>query len=137
MDRFFDHVVFSWIVGNGDMHAKNIAVLRSIKPGALGSGPQIQGTRYSPLYDLVNTSLIIPGDLFALPINGKQNNLRRKDFSALAKLWGAGRDTASARIESLATSIRQKLSATLELSHLPESMKERYQRTVDQAIDGL
>jgi serine/threonine-protein kinase HipA len=137
MDRFFDHVVFSWIVGNGDMHAKNIAVLRSIKPGALGSGPQIQGTRYSPLYDLVNTSLIIPGDLFALPVNGKQKNLRRKDFSALAKLWGARRDTASARIESLATSIRQELSAILELSHLPESMKERYQRTVDQAIDGL
>jgi serine/threonine protein kinase HipA of HipAB toxin-antitoxin module len=37
MDRFSDHVIFSWIVGNGDLHAKNIAILRSIEPGILGN----------------------------------------------------------------------------------------------------
>ncbi len=36
----------------------------------------------SPLYDLVSTAILIPGDLLALPVNGKQSNLRRKDFAA-------------------------------------------------------
>ncbi len=134
MDRFFDHVVFSWIIGNGDLHAKNIAILKSIKPGRLGDAPEAQGVRYSPLYDLVNTTIVIPGDLFALPLNGKQNNLRRKDFAALGKLWGLSRDASDARIESLASRIANELPETLGSSHLTDELRDRYQVTAERTV---
>ena len=85
---------------------KNIAVLRSIEPGSLGNQPRKAETRYSPLYDLVNTDLAIPGDLFALPVNGKQNNLRANDFAALARVWAWTRAESRERVGSLASKIR-------------------------------
>ena len=113
MDRVCDHVMFSWLVGNGDMHTKNIAVLRSIEPGLLGSAPRLSGTRYSPLYDLVNTKIVIRGDLFALPVNGKQNNLRINDFATLTRLWGETKEETKVRLENLASKISSQLSDVL------------------------
>ncbi|MEO7502820.1 MAG: type II toxin-antitoxin system HipA family toxin, partial [Gemmatimonadaceae bacterium] len=127
---FFDHVVFSWIVGNGDLHAKNIAVLRSIEPGNLGGPPRLVETRYSPLYDLVNTRLVIAGDLFALPINGKQNNLRVSDFASLARTLGWTRAQAKERIDALASGVSRELSNALASSDLSDKMQERYRTVV-------
>jgi len=70
---------------NGDLHAKNIAVLHDIRPGRLGSEPGYEGARYAPLYDLLNTRVVLRDDLFALPLDGKQNGLRRKDLALLAR----------------------------------------------------
>ncbi|MGI9043542.1 MAG: HipA domain-containing protein [Gemmatimonadaceae bacterium] len=124
-------------MGNGDLHAKNIAILKSIRPGSLGNAPEAQGIRYSPLYDLVNTAIVVPGDLFALRLNGKQNNLRKKDFAALAKLWGLSRDASDARIESILSRIMNELAAVLALSHLSDSLKERYRLTAERTADLL
>ncbi|MDO8501611.1 MAG: type II toxin-antitoxin system HipA family toxin [Gemmatimonadaceae bacterium] len=137
LNLFFDHVVFSWIVGNGDLHAKNIAVLRSIEPGTLGDPPRQAETRYSPLYDLVNTRLVIAGDLFALPLNGKQNNLRVNDFAVLARGWGWTKAQARERVEDLASKISARLADTLASSGLSEESRQRYRATIDGTIGGL
>ena len=137
MDQFADHIIFSWIVGNGDLHAKNIGVLRSIEPGLLGNPPRLMRTSYSPLYDLVNTRLVIRGDLFALPVNGKQNNLRVNDFAVLTRLWGRTRQETRARVESLESRITAELPAVLAVSQLSENLREIYERTVESAIDSL
>lgn len=137
MDRFLDHVAFSWIVGNGDLHAKNIAVLRSIEPGALGNPPRLAGIRYSPLYDLVNTNVLIPGDLFALPVNGKQNNLRVNDFAVLSRSWGRTKQQTRARIDDLASKVSTGLPDVLASSRLSEELRERYERTVERTIGSL
>jgi hypothetical protein len=70
-------------------------------------------TRYSPLYDLVNTRLVIRGDLFALPVNGQQNNLRVNDFAALARLWGRTRQETRTRVEYLESKIAAELPRVL------------------------
>lgn len=137
MDRFLDHVVFSWIVGNGDLHAKNIAVLRSIEPGTLGNPPRLAATRYSPLYDLVNTNILISGDLFALPVNGKQNNLRVNDFSVLSRSWGRTKEQTKARIDDLASKVSSELPHVLASSRLSDELRERYDKTVERAISSL
>jgi serine/threonine-protein kinase HipA len=137
MDRFADHVIFSWIVGNGDLHAKNIAVLRSIEPGMLGNPPRLGTTRYSPLYDLVNTRLVIKGDLFALPVNGKQNNLRVNDFAALTRYWGRTKQETAARTEYLKSRVLAELPAVLNRSLLPDNLRESYERTVNSALESL
>lgn len=71
---FFERVIFCFLIGNGDMHLKNWAVLIQDKKISL-----------SPCYDLVCSKIYIPDeDESALTINGRQNKLGRKDFKALA-----------------------------------------------------
>ncbi|HEX6693660.1 MAG TPA: HipA domain-containing protein [Longimicrobiales bacterium] len=134
---FFDHVVFSWITGNGDLHAKNISVLHEFQPGKLGSPPDRTGVRYSPLYDLLNTRVVLRDDLFALPLNGKRNALRRKDFAVLSRRWGWTNGAAYNRIERLINATRTHVEAVLGLSGLPEPAQEQYAAIVAANTRGL
>jgi serine/threonine-protein kinase HipA len=71
--ELFRRIVFAWWTGNGDLHLKNFSLLAE-------EGRQL----LSPAYDLVNTRLLIPDDQMALPIGGKRERLKRRDFEALA-----------------------------------------------------
>ena len=130
MGRFLDHVSFSWLVGNGDLHAKNLSVLHEIDPGRFGSPPSVIGVRYSPLYDLVNTRVVLPGDLFALPLNGKENNLRLRDFEMLAARWGMSRAASRERVTDLADRMLAQVEGVLEIACLSDEMTESYHRVV-------
>lgn len=70
--NFFEHVLFSFLTGNADMHLKNFSLIR--QPGI--------GNVLSPAYDMVATALVNPADLedMALTLNGKKKNLNRNDF---------------------------------------------------------
>jgi serine/threonine-protein kinase HipA len=73
---FFERVLLSVLLGNGDAHLKNYSMLED-SDGLL---------RLSPAYDMVCSRLLIPReDEAALTVNGKRNNIRRKDFIALAE----------------------------------------------------
>ncbi len=77
--RFFELVLFSFIVGNADMHLKNFSLL-TLDPANI---------KLAPSYDLLSTKLLISEHIdpeqVALPLNGKKSNLRKKDFIALAE----------------------------------------------------
>lgn len=78
MVDFFERVLFCFLIGNGDMHLKNWAIL-------------IRGERISmaPCYDLVCSKIYIPNeDESALAIDDRQNKLKRSDFEALAQYLG-------------------------------------------------
>lgn len=70
--NYWEQVLFSWIVGNADMHLKNFSLI-SDKPG-----------RYvlTPTYDQVSTAIVMPEDTeeLALPLNGFQKKLMAMDF---------------------------------------------------------
>lgn len=68
---FWMVVLFSWLVGNSDMHFKNFSLYAPNDQMIL-----------TPAYDLVNTLLAIPTDTeeLALTLNGKKSHLQRKDF---------------------------------------------------------
>lgn len=137
LQSVFDHVLYSWLIGNGDMHAKNIAVLHGYRPGRLGAPPAYEGATYSPLYDLVNTRIVLGGDLFALPLNGKRNNLRTKDFVVLGRRMGWESSRVKQRIERMASAIARSLPDVLEASHLSHEMRHAYSEVVHTNIDGL
>ncbi|WP_318532991.1 HipA domain-containing protein [Arthrobacter vasquezii] len=60
-------LVFAWLTGNGDLHAKNVSLLQD----ALG------GTAIAPVYDIPST--VVYGDRsLALPIAGKRTGISRK-----------------------------------------------------------
>ena len=71
----FERIVLNFLIGNGDAHLKNFSV----------NYDQAGQIRLSPAYDIVCSKLVIPDEEdSALTINGKKNNLLRKDFDALA-----------------------------------------------------
>jgi serine/threonine-protein kinase HipA len=73
--RLLEVTLFSFLVGNSDMHLKNWTLVRDAGRVAL-----------SPAYDLLPVRLLVDDpEEFALPINGRKNRLKRGDFEALAK----------------------------------------------------
>jgi serine/threonine-protein kinase HipA len=73
---FFERVLLSFLLGNGDAHLKNYSMLED-RDGFL---------RLSPAYDMVCSRLLIPREEeAALTVNGKRNNISRNDFTALAE----------------------------------------------------
>jgi len=72
---FFERVVLNFILGNGDAHLKNYSV-----------SYREDNIRLTPAYDIVCSKLVIPDDEdSAITVNGKKNNLQRKDFDTLAE----------------------------------------------------
>jgi len=63
--------LFNFLIGNEDMHLKNFSLIT-----------HDEKTTLSPAYDLLNSSIVLPkaAEELALPLNGKKNNLTRRDF---------------------------------------------------------
>lgn len=79
----FRRALFAWLIADGDMHLKNLALL---KIAALGSR-RFEAVRFAPLYDAVTTRVFpgLAGDRMALKLNGKDDRLTAQDFLALAR----------------------------------------------------
>ena len=69
--KLFEIVVFSYLIGNNDMHLKNFSMILKNEEWNL-----------SPAYDLLNVNLHLPEDNeeSALTINGKKRKLTKSDF---------------------------------------------------------
>lgn len=69
--KLFKLTLFNFLTGNEDMHLKNFSLITR--------DPIIS---LSPAYDLLNSTIALsqPKEEMALPLNGKKNNLRKKDF---------------------------------------------------------
>ncbi len=117
MTEFFLRLVFSFVVGNSDMHLKNFSLIETHHK----SGIYV----LSPAYDLLPVNLIMPEDTeqFALPMNGKKARLRRKDFLIFAEYAGISQKAANDMIDSVIAALPGFVSDT-ENSLLPDEMKE-------------
>ena len=74
--------LFAWLIADGDMHLKNMAVLKIADPGARG----FTSVRLAPLYDAVTTRVFpnLEYDRMALKMSGKDERLKRADFRRFA-----------------------------------------------------
>ena len=81
--NFYEQVLFSFIIGNADMHLKNFSLID--KEGL--------GHVLSPAYDMVSTVLVNPDDKeeLALNLNGKKKKIKLIDF--IAAFEKSGLDT--------------------------------------------
>lgn len=114
MQRLFEITLLNFAIGNGDAHMKNFSLLTD-KEGNIA---------LSPTYDLVSSRLVIPNeaDEMALTINGKRNNLRRKDFLAFAKHIEIEQFYADRRLQDL-LDLRDKFSEMIASSMLSQSLR--------------
>ena len=70
--KLFRRTIFSFLVGNEDMHLKNFSLISRNEKQEL-----------SPAYDLLNSTLALAGaakEEMALPLHGKRSKLTRKDL---------------------------------------------------------
>lgn len=88
--------LFAWLIADGDMHLKSLALLKIAHPG----DELFREVRLSPLYDGVITRIFpqFGNDRVAIKLNGKDDHLRRSDFRALAATMGLKAVDADAAI---------------------------------------
>lgn len=90
--RLFEQVVFAWLTGNGDLHAKNLAIL------ATSDGEW----RIAPAYDLPSTVLYDDKRL-ALSIADRKQGISRRHLLDLAGDIGLPRTVGEKRLDDLLT----------------------------------
>lgn len=124
MAELYLRLVFSFIVGNSDMHLKNFSLIETEE----GSGDYI----LSPAYDLLPVNVIMPEDKeqFALAMNGKKTNLRRKDFLIFADECGISLRSAEKMIAKM-VSMKDKFIDMCGESLLPEYLKKRFAELIE------
>ena len=118
-------LVFSFLVGNSDMHLKNFSLIETEE----GSGKYV----LSPAYDLLPVNVIMPEDKeqFALAMNGKKTHIRRKDFLVFAEKCGMTRGSAEKMIAMLMAK-KEKFLTMCQNSLLPESLRERLASLIEE-----
>lgn len=123
--------LFAWLIADGDMHLKNIALLKVAHRGE----SSFRSVRLAPVYDALTTR-VFPGlqhDRMALKLNGKDENLRRADFEALGTLAGLRAGETRDAIDD----VLQRLQQALDAFVLPSALEPRVgvRATVDRALD--
>lgn len=116
--KLFRLILFCFLTGNEDMHLKNFSLLRRGEVITL-----------APAYDLLNTTLILPGpaEELALPLNGRKNRLRRQD---LVDYFAGERLGLSERLVERTlrelTGVRGQWEELIGISFLSAARQERY-----------
>lgn len=128
--QLFFRVVFSFAVGNSDMHLKNFSLIETEE----GSGVYV----LSAAYDMLSTNVVIPSDKeeLALTINGKKQNIRRKDFLVFADTIGIPERSAEKMIEKI-IKLKDKYISMCRDSYMPEQMRESLENLIEQRIAVL
>jgi serine/threonine-protein kinase HipA len=106
LDILFRRAIFAWLIADGDMHLKNLAMLKTADPGARA----FTSVRFAPLYDAVTTRVFpgLGGDRMALKLNGKDDRLSPRDFLALARTIGLTAGDAEAGMAELAARLAER-----------------------------
>ena len=127
--RFFEAVLFSFVIGNSDMHMKNFSLLR-----------EHDGTwRLSPAYDLVPVKVVLPNDEddLALTVNGKNRNLKSSDFKAAALTMGLTEVQYRRIAERVASAVGKRLDEAMVRSFLSDGFAGRVRELVASRLSVL
>ena len=123
--NFWEQVVFSWIVGNADMHLKNFSLI-SEKPNK---------HVLTPTYDQVSTAIVMPEDTdeLALPLNGFQKKLLAMDFVQAMENTGLTNQMAQ-RILNRFVSLQEKWFACIDDSFISDAQKTQFKELINKRI---
>ncbi len=124
-----EQVLFSWIIGNSDMHLKNFSLINS-------DGKW----RISPAYDMLNVKLVLTSDKeeLALTLNGKGGKYKYKstDFIKAFSTFGLNK-TSIDNLFSRFIKAESKLNNFIENSFIPEKQRSRYCKIISERIKRL
>lgn len=116
--KLFERTLFSFLIGNEDMHLKNFSLIS--REGRVD---------LSPAYDMVNSTIALrkPKEELALPLHGKKSGITRKDlFSYYASERLQINDHILDEMTARFRNAFPTWIALLEKSFLPPEMKTAY-----------
>ena len=124
--------LFAWLIADGDMHLKNMALLKVAEPDE----EKFDSVRMAPMYDAVTTRVFpnLAHDRMALKLNGKDDKLRRVDFKTVATRAGLKAATADEIIDGLIAAMSNavdKVSLPVLTHHGPDG-----QTIANQVLDN-
>lgn len=132
LDILFRRAVFAWLIADGDMHLKNLALIKTATPGER----RFDSVRFAPLYDAVTTRVFpgLSGDRMALKLTGKDDRLTPRDFLALARTIELPIARAEEAIASISAALRDAAAAIA----LPDMARDRESgRTAIERVKGI
>jgi serine/threonine-protein kinase HipA len=106
LDILFRRAVFAWLIADGGMQLKNLAMLKIAEPDA----KTFTSVCFAPLYDAVIARIFpgLRGDRMALKLNGKDDRLTRQDFRALARTIGMSAGNPGAAMADLTVRVVER-----------------------------
>lgn len=128
ISNFWEQVVFSWIIGNSDMHLKNFSIYSKNR------GEYI----LTPAYDLLSVNLVYKKDLEELALNlcGKKSKIRKEHFVSTMLKSGI-KEKAIENLFKKFIKIQSKWNEFIDISFLPNDMKEEYKLIIDYKLRML
>lgn len=128
LTNFMEILLFSWIVGNNDMHLKNFSLYE----------PKDGKYRLSPAYDMLNAVIVNPRDKeeLALTLNGKKSNIKADDFIKAAATLGLPENVMQnlfAKYKALEGSFVKWIMD----SFLLEDLKDSYVKLITKRLEKL
>lgn len=107
LETLLRRAIFAWLIADGDMHLKNLALLKIARVGS----QVFSAVRIAPLYDAVSTRVFprLAGDRMALKLNGKDDRLTRADLRAAARTMGVPDATAEAACDEIAERVTMRM----------------------------
>jgi len=129
----FKRMVLSLVLGDGDAHLKNFALVSNE-----------HGTRLSPVYDVVTTTLYIPRDLPALSVMGVKAWPDRPALVKLGRKAGLATREAGRLIDEVTSGVRESIEQIDRLkSALPvpqevfDRLKNAWRLGLSRCSDGV
>jgi len=130
LSELFLRIGLSFIIGNSDMHLKNFSLIEQ--------KPATRAFALSMAYDLLPVNIIMPEDKeqFALTLNGKKRNIRRKDFIEFAQNCQISKKSAENMLIKLC-SLKDKFLLQCDNSYLTFNQKLKMQELITERISTL
>ena len=130
LTELFMRLVFSYVVGNSDMHLKNFSLIETHE----ASGIYL----LSPAYDLLPVNVIIPEDTeeFALALNGKKTHIRKKDFFVFAEECEIAKASAEKMIAKI-LSLKPIYLVLCDDSLLSDRLKKQFAELIEKRCKNL
>ncbi len=130
LSEFLLRLIFSFVVGNSDMHLKNFSLIET-KEGS-------QEYVLSDAYDLLPVNAIMPEDKeqFALTLNGKKSNIRKKDFFIFSENIGVNKTITEKMIKTVVSKENSYLTLC-DQSYLSDKLKISLKEIIKERISIL
>lgn len=119
-------IAFSYLVGNGDLHAKNVSV---------GETPD-GDVRLTPAYDLLSTLAYVGDDPLALRIEGRDRNVGRSHLVDYGRRLGVRERALHAALDRLCEAAPAWTGRVGEIG-LPERVTDRLRRELARRREEL
>jgi serine/threonine-protein kinase HipA len=123
--KLVQQIAFSYLIGNGDLHAKNISVYTT----------ETGFTDLTPSYDLICT-LIYGDQKMALKMDGRDTNFKRKHFIDFASRHGVDKRLTEKMLDKLLKAMKENYTIISQIP-MPKKKWDFLESTIKRRIADL